>query len=59
MESIPENLTFPSGSPSHLSTYQAWMTLLSAASTSLDVASYYWTLLGQGNDSDPTDWEVL
>ena len=30
VESIPENLTFPAGSPSHASTYDAWMQLLQA-----------------------------
>ena len=58
VESIPENLTFPSGSPSHGSTYDAWMSLLSAASKSVDIASYYWTLRGHGNISDSTDKQV-
>ena len=59
VESIPEDLPYPSGSPSHPSTYHAWMTLLSAATSSLDIAAYYWTLVGRGDIKDVTDKEVL
>lgn len=58
VESIPEDLPYPSGAPSHLSTFRAWMSLLNAATSSLDIASYYWTLLGRGKVKDPTDVEV-
>ena len=58
MESIPENLTYPTGSPSHLRTYNAWMKLLAATMSTLDIASFYWTLLGRGQVKDPTDKEV-
>lgn len=58
VESIPEDLPYPSGAPSHLSTFRAWMSLLNAATSSLDIASYYWTLLGRGEVKDPTDIEV-
>lgn len=58
MESIPENLTYPAGSPSHGSTYDAWMQLLSVATETVDIASYYWTLQGRGKLQDPSDWEV-
>ena len=59
VESIPENLTYSSGSPSHGSTYSSWLMLLKAASKTVDVASYYWTLRGHGNISDSTDKQVL
>ena len=58
VESIPENLTYTLGSPSHRSTYQGWMDLLTVAKETVDVASYYWTLQGRGNISDITDNEV-
>ena len=35
------------------------MTLLSTATSSLDIASYYWTLIGRGDIKDVTDKEVL
>ena len=55
MESIPENLTYAYGSPVHYSTFEGWMDLLDAARTSVDIASFYWTLQGYGNNSDVTD----
>ena len=58
VESIPENLTYPDNSPVHLSTYNAWMTLLATAKQSVDIASYYWTLRGHGNIKDVTDKQV-
>ena len=58
VESIPENLTYPSSAPSHLSTYRAWMNLLSAATESVDIASYYWTLRGTDSIKDVTDKQV-
>ncbi|XP_033153285.1 phospholipase D3 [Drosophila mauritiana] len=44
VESIPIGLTYPDGSPRFLSTYEAWLELLKSAKTSLDIASFYWTL---------------
>ena len=58
VESIPQNLTYPPGSPTHLSTYDAWSRLLTAATETVDIASFYWSLRGESNVSDPTDWEV-
>uniref|UniRef100_UPI0035901514 5'-3' exonuclease PLD3-like n=1 Tax=Myxine glutinosa TaxID=7769 RepID=UPI0035901514 len=48
LESIPEGLHYPAPSPVHSSIFQAWLELLGTAQTSLDVASFYWTL----RDSD-------
>lgn len=47
VESIPIGLTYPDGSPKFLSTYEAWQQLLDSAKTSLDIASFYWTLKGE------------
>ena len=59
MESIPENLTYSPDSPVHTSTYHAWLALLAAATESVDIASYYWTLRGTANMSDVTDDQVI
>ena len=59
VESIPENLTYSCDSPVHPSTYQGWLDLLTAATTSVDIASYYWTLRGTDNESDVTDNQVM
>ncbi|XP_016989323.1 5'-3' exonuclease PLD3 [Drosophila rhopaloa] len=47
VESIPIGLTYPEGSPTFLSTHEAWLQLLDSAKTSLDIASFYWTLKGE------------
>ncbi|XP_069390316.1 5'-3' exonuclease PLD3 isoform X1 [Paralichthys olivaceus] len=43
VESIPEGLEFNS-STTHPSIYQAWLSLAAEARSSLDIASFYWTL---------------
>ncbi|XP_033971780.1 5'-3' exonuclease PLD3 isoform X1 [Trematomus bernacchii] len=43
VESIPEGLTFNSSTP-HPSIYQAWLNLMAEARSSVDIASFYWTL---------------
>lgn len=44
VESIPEGLDFPNASTGNPSTSQAWLGLLAGAHSSLDIASFYWTL---------------
>ncbi|XP_002723308.2 5'-3' exonuclease PLD3 [Oryctolagus cuniculus] len=44
VESIPEGLDFPNASTGNPSTSQAWRGLLASAHSSLDIASFYWTL---------------
>lgn len=44
VESIPEGLTYSSAVPSHPSTFQTWLELIGGAQSSLDIASFYWTL---------------
>lgn len=43
VESIPEGVVFNS-STAHQSIYDAWLNLISATQSSLDIASFYWTL---------------
>nr|CAH8828942.1 unnamed protein product [Trichobilharzia regenti] len=44
VESIPENLTFSSGSPKFLSTFFAWKMLIDSARENISIASFYWSL---------------
>uniref|UniRef100_A0A8C3Y8A6 5'-3' exonuclease PLD3 n=1 Tax=Catharus ustulatus TaxID=91951 RepID=A0A8C3Y8A6_CATUS len=45
VESIPEGMTLP-GTPNP-STFDAWLELLGAATRSVDIASFYWTLTNE------------
>ena len=58
MESIPENLTYPAGSPSHVSIFDTWMSLIRSSKHSIDIASFYWSLRGSDVWRDPSDWQV-
>ncbi|XP_075692202.1 5'-3' exonuclease PLD3 [Rhinoderma darwinii] len=44
VESIPEGLQYPPNSTINPSIFQSWMNLLSQAKSSVDIASFYWTL---------------
>ncbi|XP_071832804.1 5'-3' exonuclease PLD3-like [Apostichopus japonicus] len=44
VESIPTNLTFPTGSPKHKSTIDAWTDLIQSAEQTIDIAAFYWSL---------------
>lgn len=46
VESIPQDLPSPAGSPWAQPLAQAWLQLLDAAQESVHVASYYWSLTG-------------
>jgi phospholipase D3/4 len=58
VESIPQNLTYPSPEVIHPSIYSGWLTLMQSAEDSLDIASSYWTLRGKdtGTDDPSTAW---
>ncbi|KAF7699209.1 5'-3' exonuclease PLD3 [Silurus meridionalis] len=54
LESIPVGMEFNS-SVGHPSIYQAWRSLLSEAQSSLDIASFYWTLTNEDTKTqEPT-----
>ena len=59
VESIPENLTYPAGSPSHSSIFNGWMELLESAEKSIHIASSYWSLRAEEDTSitDPSGWQ--
>ncbi|GAB6032932.1 hypothetical protein CHUAL_012126 [Chamberlinius hualienensis] len=44
VESIPENLTFASGSVNYPSVFNGWMNLIQMAHSTIHIASSYWTL---------------
>lgn len=44
MESIPEGLVYPAGSPEFISTYDAWQKLINTSTSSIDIGALYWTL---------------
>lgn len=57
VESIPIGLTFNSSIASN-STFDVWMSLISSARQSIDIASLYWTLLGTDVMPDPDDSSI-
>lgn len=57
MESIPDGLTYPDGSPTFLSTYEAWNLLIKMANESIDIGSFYWTLRGADFYNHSSAWQ--
>ena len=53
VESIPQNLTFPKGSPTHESTFEAWTNILKLARDQVNISAFYMTL--NGSDTNTTD----
>uniref|UniRef100_A0A3Q4AQ08 5'-3' exonuclease PLD3 n=1 Tax=Mola mola TaxID=94237 RepID=A0A3Q4AQ08_MOLML len=54
VESIPEGLEFNS-STTHPSIFQAWLNLMDEAQSSIDIASFYWTLTNEDTGThEPT-----
>ncbi|KAL4238595.1 phospholipase D [Mactra antiquata] len=58
VESMPENLTYNAGDPSHPSTYSGIRDILGMAKETIEIASFYWTIRGDDLPvKDPTSWE--
>ena len=58
VESIPENLTFPKGSPTHQSVFHGLLNLLEVAESSIHIASSYWTMRGDDVPvKDSSSWQ--
>lgn len=57
VESIPEGLSYPDGSPTFLSTYDAWNRLIEMANESIDIGSFYWTLRGDDFYNHSSAWQ--
>ncbi|KAI3354007.1 hypothetical protein L3Q82_018564, partial [Scortum barcoo] len=57
VESIPEGLVFNS-STTHPSIFQAWLNLMDEARSSVDIASFYWTLTNEDTGThEPTAYQ--
>lgn len=58
IESIPENLTYPQGAPSHPSIYASWLKLLDSAKSNIYIASSYWSLRSEDIPvKDSSSWQ--
>lgn len=59
MESIPEGVTYDDNSTFSPSTFETWQSLLKNARSSVDIASFYWTLSNQDTHThDPSASQV-
>lgn len=59
MESIPEGLTYDDNSTVSPSTFETWQSLLRSARSSVDIASFYWTLSNRDTHThDPSASQV-
>merc|ERR1711962_892208 len=58
-ESIPMNLTYPDGSPSHPAIFDNWLKLLASAKKSIKIASSYWSMRNADVDDlgTNTSWQ--
>lgn len=54
---MPEGLVYPDGSPSFISTYDAWNRLIKLADKSLNIGSFYWTLRGDDFYNHSSAWQ--
>ena len=57
MESIPEGLEYPNKTVQP-SVFHSWQELIRRAESSIDIASFYWSLTGQDIIPHPSDWQV-
>ncbi|XP_062546616.1 5'-3' exonuclease PLD3-like [Armigeres subalbatus] len=57
VESIPEGLVYPKGSPTFMSTYEAWNDLIGLAKSSIEIGSFYWTLLREDVYNHSSAWQ--
>jgi phospholipase D3/4 len=58
VESIPEGLLYPPDATLHTSTYDTWMNLINTAESSIEIASFYWSLRGSDIIPYPTSDKV-
>lgn len=57
VESIPEGIVYPKGSPTFMSTYEAWNDLIGLAKSSIEIGSFYWTLLREDVYNHSSAWQ--
>lgn len=58
VESIPEGLVF-NGTVKHLATFDVWKNLIRNASSSIEIASFYWTLRENETYPHPSSKKVV
>ncbi|XP_014781493.1 5'-3' exonuclease PLD3 [Octopus bimaculoides] len=56
VETVPKDMTYAPGSPSHLSTYDGLLSLIEEAKDTIEIASLHWTLEAQDVHQSPSDW---
>lgn len=54
VESVPENLSYPSDQPIQPSIFQSWLEMVKGAEKSIDIISFYWTMLASDVVEDPS-----
>lgn len=57
VESIPDGLVYPDNSPTFMSTFDSWETLISLAHKKIEIASFYWTLRGDDVYNHSSAWQ--
>lgn len=57
VESIPEGLVYLNSTPNP-SIFESWLQLIELAKSSIDIASFYWSLNGNDVIPHPTAWQV-
>lgn len=57
MESIPEGLEYPPGSPHFASTFEAWQTLIGIATSKITIGSFYWSLKSDEVYNHTSSWQ--
>ncbi|XP_048456005.1 5'-3' exonuclease PLD3-like isoform X1 [Rhincodon typus] len=55
VESVPDGVVYGENATKYQLTYNSWLNLITIANSSLDIASFYWTLTGHDiNVTDPS-----
>lgn len=57
VESIPDGLVYPDNSPTFMSTFDSWETLIALAHKKIEIASFYWTLRGDDIYNHSSAWQ--
>ncbi|XP_055596517.1 5'-3' exonuclease PLD3-like [Uranotaenia lowii] len=57
VESIPEGLVYPKGSPAFMSTYDAWKNLIDMATDTIEIGSFYWSLRREDVYNHSSAWQ--
>lgn len=57
VESIPEGLLYPDGSPSFMSTFDAWQMLIAQATKTITIGSFYWSLKSDEVYNHSSSWQ--